>query len=776
MATADDCILTMADEENLSRIDYENVAIFFTTLSGQPVKIGKLRGPVAKPTTEEADQAAEEYKWSPWKGPEEGTYVRLSFEENLAIDARLNLSLTHVYKPAPSDRQKENGIDPDVTSQRRTLHLGKVNLKETPMYRKVIVSAGGPVEENSKDEPSFDTPVADESKADITVESESPLMKTVGPTNSILPRGFLAAMAAKFSIFFINSSNQSDIEHKMPTEQLTKQTKLIDNLNHEPNVAELPSIDGAAGLVRIQGRKNYTMGTSSSKFEISDKARDKAFEDRPKGKGEREKPRGGRPWRKVVAAVDRLLPPVSLEEVADRIDMDKDKLTALITKRNVWEVLLRFTPDGDYMTNWMTSQHDYGSQTEIVATTREIVKTDFTLRIYIVSVSDFDAVMDNWITAFVAHCRSNALYKWILPRKRFYVQVGLTVSSQSLPPKEDFACPARMAFKEWDEYCLIQGFLIIEAMEVASKSDCRIPAVALRLMQMPGARNKTQPTMTRAYFAAIHETDVSNEDEFASRLSGLTEGEKLGVCFDTREDSRDKDWSAFVVSTIGGNRDEYILALIRPFDKIKGKCADIPLELPEPIHLGEVKDRNDLRRKLISQDGFAVNIYRRDSITDYKRALRALDEITFNKDAIWDDRRKMLQMSNFGPEAPSIDFFATLSQAARNKIFIDLYIDCNLEQRAALRAMCAVPHGIFILPGCGGSGKTWLCINIIMKIVLQGVVEIEGEVKTVDMNTEKIHFTRNIHGKAPPRYRIHKWSTAANAVRRKVWSQKNIDR
>jgi hypothetical protein len=35
---------------------------------------------------------------------------------------------------------------------------------------------------------------------------------------------------------------------------------------------------------------------------------------------------------------------------------------------------------------------------------------------------------------------------------------------------------------------MIQGFQILEAMEVASKIDSRISAVALRLMHMPDAR------------------------------------------------------------------------------------------------------------------------------------------------------------------------------------------------------------------------------------------------------------------------------------------------
>lgn len=455
-------------------------------------------------------------------------------------------------------------------------------------------------------------------------------------------------------------------------------------------------------------------------------------------KAENKKPKAEQQWREVADAVDRMLPAVPLGDIADNIDMDKDTLTALVTERELWEVFLRFTPDGDYMTNWLTSQHDYGSQTEVVAATREIIKVKFTLRLYFSSVSGFEFVMNKWIAAFVAHCRSNALFNWILHKERFYVQMGQTTPQQLLPPKEDFNCAARMSFKEWDEYCLIQGFQILEGMEVASKIDNRIPDVMLRLMHMPGARNKSQPTCTRAYFAVICETDASNEDESTTRLSDLKEGEYLGVCFETHRDSRLEDWRAIVVSTVDGNRDEYIVALIRPFDKVKGKYADIPLEPPEPIHLGKVKDRNDLRQKLISQDGYLVNIYREDTAKDHQRALQALGEITDNKNSIWNDRRKMLLMSNFGPKAPLINFFATLSPAAHDKVFIDLYAVCNLEQKAALSAMRAVPHGIFILPGCGGSGKTWLCMRIIMMLIFQEVMKVEGETETIDMDTTKL--------------------------------------
>lgn len=48
----------------------------------------------------------------------------------------------------------------------------------------------------------------------------------------------------------------------------------------------------------------------------------------------------------------------------------------------------------------------------------------------------------------------------------------------------------------------------------------------------------------------------------------------------------------------------------------------------------------------------------------------------------------------------------------------ELYRVTKSEQSAPMNAMCAVPHGIFILPGCGGSGKIRLCINIIMIIII----------------------------------------------------------
>ena len=154
--------------------------------------------------------------------------------------------------------------------------------------------------------------------------------------------------------------------------------------------------------------------------------------------------------------------------------------------------------------------------------------------------------------------------------------MGQIRPEESLPPKEGFACPACISFKEWDDYCLIHGFRILEALGVASKIDSRIPAVALRLMHMPGARNKTQPDCARAFFAA---TDVSSEDEFATRLSGLKEGERLGVCFNTHNTHcgfRVENRRAIVVRTVSSNQDEYTVALIRPFDKVQGKHADIP--------------------------------------------------------------------------------------------------------------------------------------------------------------------------------------------------------
>ena len=345
--------------------------------------------------------------------------------------------------------------------------------------------------------------------------------------------------------------------------------------------------------------------------------------------------------------------------------------------------------------------------------------------------------MDNWIAAFVAHCRSNALYNWIVPKKRFYVQAGQVTPQHLLPPKAEFSLSTRMSFKDWDEYCLIQGFQILEGMQLATEVDCFIPKVALRLIDMPGAKSKTQKTPARAYFAAIHETSDSNEDELTTRLSSLKEGERLGVCFKTRRNSRLEDWHAIVVSTVDGNQDEYIISLIRPFDKATGQYADISLESPEPIQLGKVKDRK-LRQKLILQDGYLVNIIREDSKKDYQRALRALDHMTFNKDNMWDNRRKMLLMSNFGSTVPQVDFLATFDPDYLGPILVGIFLQCNLEQQAALKAMCAVPHGIFVLPGCGGSGKTWLCRTIMTIFAFQPVVKVEGEVETVNIDTRKL--------------------------------------
>ena len=59
--------------------------------------------------------------------------------------------------------------------------------------------------------------------------------------------------------------------------------------------------------------------------------------------------------------------------------------------------------------------------------------------------------MNDWVAAFVEHCRSNALFKWIVPKKRFYVQMGQTKPANYLPPMDNFALPVRMSFKEWDD-------------------------------------------------------------------------------------------------------------------------------------------------------------------------------------------------------------------------------------------------------------------------------------------------------------------------------------
>ena len=142
-----------------------------------------------------------------------------------------------------------------------------------------------------------------------------------------------------------------------------------------------------------------------------------------------------------------------------------------------------------------------------------------------------------------------------------------------------------------------------------------------------------------------------------------------------------------------------------------------------------------------------MNIYREDSISDYKRALRALGEITDNKDNIWDGKQQMLLMSNFGPEDPVVNFFATLDEAAHLHIFTDLYQVCSLEQRTALRTMRNVSHEIFILPGCGGSGKTWLCKKLVTMLMFQPVMREEGEIDLADMNTTKLFLKK---AKSPP--------------------------
>lgn len=129
---------------------------------------------------------------------------------------------------------------------------------------------------------------------------------------------------------------------------------------------------------------------------------------------------------------------------------------------------------------------------------------------------------------------------------------------QSLPPKESCACLARMSFKKGDEYCLIQELLVLKVMKVASTTDSRIPAVALILMHMSDARNKSQSICTRAYFAIVHE---SSPDECPTCLSDLKKKERLDACLK--------------------------LAM--------SEVHDIFLESLEPVRLGKVKDCKVLR-------------------------------------------------------------------------------------------------------------------------------------------------------------------------------------
>lgn len=112
MATADDFVLATSNEENVNRIDYDDVAIFFKPTTGKPVKIGKLIAQDIETTAEEAVQAAKQHQYIRPDKYGEGTRVRVSFESHLAIDARLDLTLHHIYTSAPTERQRKNGINP----------------------------------------------------------------------------------------------------------------------------------------------------------------------------------------------------------------------------------------------------------------------------------------------------------------------------------------------------------------------------------------------------------------------------------------------------------------------------------------------------------------------------------------------------------------------------------------------------------------------------------------------------------------------------------------
>lgn len=65
--------------------------------------------------------------------------------------------------------------------------------------------------------------------------------------------------------------------------------------------------------------------------------------------------------------------------------------------------------------------------------------------------------------------------------------------------------------------------------------------------------------------------------------------------------------------------------------------------------------------------------------------------------------------------------------------------------------------------GCGGSGKTWLCVNIIKKLVSQDVMNVEGEVRIAEMNTKAL-FDRqkNCASQKIPKEKPNKGTNSTN--------------
>ena len=114
MAILDDHAFAMFEDENIARMEFKDVAIFFTTLDDKPVKIGRLQSQIIDSDAEEAEEekTAQIHQQQGQKELQEGTHVRLNFEEHPAIDARLSLFLYHVYTPGLSDRQRANDIIP----------------------------------------------------------------------------------------------------------------------------------------------------------------------------------------------------------------------------------------------------------------------------------------------------------------------------------------------------------------------------------------------------------------------------------------------------------------------------------------------------------------------------------------------------------------------------------------------------------------------------------------------------------------------------------------
>ena len=234
--------------------------------------------------------------------------------------------------------------------------------------------------EHNQDKSTIDVPVDNEAEVNKTSQKNSPLAPNVEVTTVPNQPSFLGGIARRFLRMFTTFSEQTGpSEPTAPTDDLGDDT--IERIQgRKIRARKIPSFD-----VKMPEPASYKVVDNkvirSNPYDLG-KEPESSERDarRRKGKSsqaEKKKPKAEQPWREVDDAVDRMSSPIPLEEIANHINIGKERLTNIVTNGELWEVLLRFTPDMDYMTNWVTSKNDYGSQTELIAMTRDIVTKEF---------------------------------------------------------------------------------------------------------------------------------------------------------------------------------------------------------------------------------------------------------------------------------------------------------------------------------------------------------------------------------------------------------------